>query len=413
MRAVIVSAVFPPEPVVSSRTSFDVAQALAGRGHDVTVLAPFPNRPAGRLYPGFRRRLYTGQRWSEGFRVVRCFGLFSATSSMASRFAENVSFGITAAARLLFMGRPDVVYLNTWPVFATAFAVAVARLRKIPVIVSVQDIYPESLISQGRSGSSGALARLLLAIDRFVVRKAAGVILISSQFAQHYAQTRGLHESVMRVVPNWSSQEGTEESAGAAAAYRARHGIPDGAFLLTYGGNVGAAAGVETIIEAFADSALPDNVHLLVAGNGALLDACRLLASKIAADRVHFDPEWKGSMDPLHAANVLVLSTRGAQSNASVPSKLISYLFAARPVIAMALPGSATQEVIDEARCGVVIPPGDAHRFAESVTNLMAMSVEERSRMGSAGRAWGLTHVTREACLPRVLDLIESAARTS
>src|SRR5260221_533705 len=54
---VVVSYVFPPEPVGASRTSFDLARELAARGHDVTVIAPFPNRPAGRLYAGYRRAL--------------------------------------------------------------------------------------------------------------------------------------------------------------------------------------------------------------------------------------------------------------------------------------------------------------------------------------------------------------------
>src|SRR5258707_12055727 len=127
----------------------------------------------------------------------------------------------------------------------------VARARPLPAIVSVQDVYPESLVAQGRLVSSSIIHRAVLAVDRFVVRKAAGVILISPQFARRYTETRGLDESTMHVVPNWLSHEGTEESPGASAECRARNGIPSDAFLLSYGGNVGGAAGVETIIETF------------------------------------------------------------------------------------------------------------------------------------------------------------------
>lgn len=410
MRAVVITAVFPPEPVVSARTSFDVAKGLAERGHEVTVLAPFPSRPGGRLYPGFVRRLYKSESSNGGFRIIRCFALFSTTSSMRSRFGENISFGVTAAFRLLFLRRPAVLYLNTWPVLATSLAAVAARLRRIPTIVSVQDVYPESLVSQGRLASSSVIHRAILAIDRFVVRKAAGVILISPQFARHYAETRGLDESTMRVVPNWLSHEGTEESPEASAECRVRNGIPSDAFLLTYGGNVGAAAGVETIIDAFARPGIDPHVHLLVAGEGASLAACRRLAFRAAPDRIHFQPQWPGGLDVLHAADVVVLSTRGAQSAASVPSKLISYLFSARPVIAMALEGSATAEVVREAGCGMVIPPDDVRRFAESVAAFSAMPAETRRELGRAGRAWALANVTRDVCLPVVLDLLEAKA---
>ncbi len=409
MRAVVITAVFPPEPVVSARTSFDVARGLATRGHDVTVLAPFPNRPAGRIYAGFRRRLFRSDR-GDGFRIIRCFAFISATSSMRSRFAENISFGLTAALRLLFLRRPDVLYLNTWPVFATSLAVMVARARRIPTIISVQDIYPESLVAQGRLASSSIVHRAVLAVDRFVVRKAAGVILISPQFARRYTESRGLDESTMHVVPNWLSHEGTEVSPGAGAECRARNGIPADAFLLSYGGNVGAAAGVETIIETFARPGLDPNVHLLVAGQGMSLAACRRLALQTAPDRIHFEPDWDGGMSVLHAADAVVLPTRGAQSAASVPSKLINYLFSARPVIAMALEGSATEQAVREAGCGMVIPPDDPRRFAESVAVMVAMPAEERREMGRAGRAWALANVTRDICLPAVLDLLEAKA---
>ena len=71
MNVVIVSAVFPPEPVVTAQTSFQIADALFHFGHQVTVLAPFPNRPDGRLFKGYRRSLY--RRESMGFSVIRCF----------------------------------------------------------------------------------------------------------------------------------------------------------------------------------------------------------------------------------------------------------------------------------------------------------------------------------------------------
>ena len=407
MRAVVVAQVFPPEPVVSSRTSFDVAQGLAARGHDVTVLAPFPSRPAGRLYAGYTRALFRSEE-SGGFRLIRCFSTLSKTSSLMSRFAENLSFGITSSLRLMVLRKPDALYVNTWPVFAAALTMGVARLRRIPAIVSVQDVYPESLIAQGRTSPAGAVSSLLRAVDRFIVSKASAVILISRQFAAHYASTRGLAGDVMRVVPNWLPHEGTDEVSGAAAAVRARHGVPANAFLIAYGGNVGAAAGLETVIEAFRDPELDSRIHLLVAGSGTSLENCRRLAAQVAPGRIFFQPEWHGSMDVLHAADAVILPTRGAQSVASVPSKLVSYLFASRPVIAMAVEGSATAEMIRDSGCGIVIAPDDSRALVSSANAVAAMPPEERRQMGERGREWSLRNVTRQVCLPPLLDLIET-----
>jgi len=410
VRIVVVSCVFPPEPVVSSRTSYDVARELAARGHQVTVIAPFPNRPAGRLYAGYRRALFRTENAAEGFRLVRCASLFSRRSSMMSRLAENVSFGITSSLALLARHKPEVIYANSWPIFATGMVALVARLRRIPLVLSVQDVYPESLTSQGRRGS-GLAARLLLAIDRWIVRKAKALVVISRRFAEHYQRTRSVDASRIHIVANWLSSEGTEEIGDVASACRDRNGIPSDAFLVTYGGNVGVAAAVETVIEAFRHIDDAQNVHLLVAGDGASLDDCRRLAAEIAPGRIHFQTQWRSTMDVLHAADAVVLPTRAAQSNVSVPSKLISYLLAGRPVIAAALPESDTAAMVLESGAGVVVEPDDPIALAGAVRKMAERTRDERLRTGSAGRAYAMASMTTEACLPRLIDIVESAAR--
>jgi glycosyltransferase involved in cell wall biosynthesis len=410
VKVVVVSCVFPPEPVVSSRTSFDVARELALRGHDVTVVAPFPNRPAGTLYAGYRLALFRREMAPEGFRIVRCASIFSHRSSMLSRLVENVSFGISSSLALLFLRRSAVVYANTWPVLAAAAIAMVARLRRIPLIISVQDIYPESLVSQRRAGIR-IIGGILMAIDRRVARSANSVVVISERFAELYRRTRNVDPSRIHVVPNWLPLEGTEASTGAGQATRERHGIPRHAFLLTYGGNVGVAAAVETVIEAFRYLRDETDIHLLVAGDGALLDHCRRLAAEIVPERIHFENPWTDTMDVLHASDAFALPTRGAQSTASVPSKLISYLLAGRPVVALAVADSDTAATVGTSGAGMVVEPDDPGSLAQAIRVMSRLPREERQRMGSAGRAWAMVNVTKEVCLPRLIDLVERVAR--
>jgi colanic acid biosynthesis glycosyl transferase WcaI len=405
VKVVIVSYVFPPEPVGASRTSFDVARDLAARGHDVIVIAPFPNRPAGRIYAGYRRALFRREAAPEGFRIVRCASFFSRRSSMLSRLAENASFAITSSLALLFCRGPAAVYANTWPIFGAATIALVARLRRIPLVISVQDIYPESLTAQRRPGSS-VLSCLLIAVDRAVVRGAAGVVVISESFAEHYRVLRGVDPSRLRVVRNWLPADGTEEDPAAAAACRDRHGIPREAFLLVYGGSVGKAAAVETAIEAVRDL---EDVYLLIAGEGASLDECRRLAARVAPDRIRFENPWPGTMAVLHAADTLVLPTLAGQSAVSVPTKLIGYLLAGRPVVASVLAGSDTAATVLESGAGVVVAPGDPRRLADAIRAMRGTSIDERRRMGRAGRVWAMANVTAEACLPRLVKVIEDA----
>ena len=84
------------QPVVSAQTSAQIAQELINQGYLVKVIAPFPNRPAGKLFEGYRRQFVLKEMEDHNYTLLRCFSKFSNHSSLISRFLENFSFGIVS-----------------------------------------------------------------------------------------------------------------------------------------------------------------------------------------------------------------------------------------------------------------------------------------------------------------------------
>ena len=412
MRVLIVSCVFTPEPVVSARTSAEIAGAMTRNGNDVTVIAPFPNRPGGKLYSGYHRKLFHRELSSQGFTIIRCFATLSTRSNMLGRLAENISFGITGGLTALFSKRIDVIYANTWPIIATGILSLVAHLRRIPMVISVQDVYPESLIAQQRLACEGRLARWLRKIDKRISQGSKAVVVISEQFEKLYRK-RGVTHDHIRVVPNWVNPEAVIVNNFIGRKFRERLGIPSQAFVAVYAGNIGRASGVETCLEAFQFLTLNEDIYLLIAGEGSQLNACRELAAKIGINRIKIYSPWPESETStvLSAADCLLLPTLGQQSLASVPSKMISYMYAARPIIAMSLPQSETSQTIQQADCGRVLPPAAAEQLAATLSEFQAMTEAERNRMGRSGREYALAHFSANVCLPRILAVLERSER--
>lgn len=411
MNVVIVSAVFPPEPVVTAQTSFQIADELFHDGHQVTVLAPFPSRPDGRLFKGYRRSLY--RRESIGFSVIRCFSFLSRKSTMGSRLLENVGFAITCSGRLLLLPQPDVIYMNTWGIFCPGMVSVVAWLRGIPVAVSIQDIYPESLSQQKRISAHSFLFKILRAIDRSIAHSAKALIVISDQFRETYRLDRGVPADRIYVLQNWGESSSVNVDARGAYGLRQKYGILDHTMLAVYAGNIGAAAGVETAISAFEYLWNDENICLLIAGVGSSLGACQqMVEEKGLQDRIFFYTPWpkKDTGIVLGAADVLLLPTQGEQSLVSVPSKLISYLLSGRPVLAMVLGNSDTAKLIIQAKAGWVISPDDPAGTAAALKVIAASPPEDLRAAGARGLDYALCHLTREANLPKMIQLLIETA---
>jgi colanic acid biosynthesis glycosyl transferase WcaI len=411
MKLIILSAVYPPEPVVSAKVSAQVAAAFHKQNHLVTVITDFPNRPVGKLFGGYMRALYTSEENPKGFRLVRCISFLSRESSLLSRWLENISFGLTSSLVLLVSPRTDVVYANTWPIFATGLTCLVCKIRNFPIVVHVQDMYPESLVTQKRLKANQGLYKILMLIDRWIAGQATSLIVLSNRFARGYTQLRRVAPSKVHVISDWV--DSTSMMVLGKNDYRQDSGVSRTAFVLVYGGNVGMAAGVETVVEAMRGVKSNREVVLVIAGSGSQLAACQKLAAGITKVRIIFHSPWAydETSKVLAAGDVLILPTRGTQSLASVPSKLFSYLLAARPVLAAVLPESDIARVIEKGECGWVIPPDNTDFLASKIEELAGLPNQVLEELGVAGRKYALQNFTTERCLPKVVDIIQKATK--
>src|SRR5438132_13987602 len=149
MKVTFVFCVFPPETVPAAVMAGELVSEFVERGDDVTVVAPFPSRPSGQVYDGYHRSFVTKTLF-RGAQLIRvpCFTVGARRRSI-SRVLENLSFGLASAVALMFLRRPDVVVVETWPVLANLFILAACRLRGIIAVNYIKDLYPEAMTSAG------------------------------------------------------------------------------------------------------------------------------------------------------------------------------------------------------------------------------------------------------------------------
>jgi glycosyltransferase involved in cell wall biosynthesis len=408
----IINAVYPPEPVVSSQMGRCLAVFLGEAGAKVTVLCPFPTRPMGTRYPEYINNGCVMVRSEDGVEVVRLPSFTAPESKYLNRMRESFSFGRHVCHYLKkHLADVDVVYANTWPLLGQAFIARYCKRRGIPLVLHIQDVYPESLLCKLPLALRGVVALPLTTLDRWTVRQAARVVVISDNMRRTYVEGRGLAPEKVITVPNWM-----DESRFACLPKRAdacgRYGVPKEKFTFLYLGNIGPVAGVEVLIEAF-HAARMKQTQLVIVGDGSAKTACIERVERLGVSGVLFisDPDV-GNVPLLQSlAHVCLLPLRKGAGMSSMPSKLPAYMFSAKPVLATVDEGSDTARCIRDANCGWVGDPENVFWLAGKMAEVTAMPVDALSLLGQRGRAYGLRHFSKSEGVRRLGAVVINAAK--
>lgn len=260
MNVLIVSAVFPPEPVVSAKISRDLALALS-KSYQVTVLAPKPSRPFGFNFDVAQK----DHNDDYPFKLVYINSFISPRSNFMTRFYESISFGLKCRQYIKGKkGKFDKIYMNSWPIFSQYFIVKIAKKFRIPIVTHIQDVYPEALKSKLPQSVYRVFHFFLIRIDKYIFRNSNKIIAISEGMKSELANSRGCDKSKINVVINWHDEE---EFINFHRTHSLSLSNNSNNVKFMYLGNVGPIAGVDFIIEAFKNARLP-SAELIIAGSG-------------------------------------------------------------------------------------------------------------------------------------------------
>lgn len=396
-KILIISAVFPPEQVTSALLNYDLAKELS-KSYQVTVLRPYPTRPIGMSFD------YTGME-NESFEVVLLDSYTHPESQLIGRFRESIDFGRKCAGYIKkHHDEIAFIYNNPWQLFGVNLVARVANRYHIPYMIAIQDIYPECLFTNKHYPSivKNLAFSILKPIDRYYQKYAASIRTISDEMADYLSATRDLPREKYLVVNNWQNDEDFEGI----------NNVTDSAKLrFVYTGSINLHANVDLIIKAFAKANIP-NSELVIYGGGNQKDNCVKMVEELGLKNVSFGFVKRTEIPQVQAnASALVLALPTGNGNLCLPSKMTSYMLSGKPVIASVDQDSATTRFINEARCGISLEPDSIEALADGFKSFSAMPFEQQKALGTNSRQFAEKHLTREANLPKVIEIIQSAIK--
>jgi colanic acid biosynthesis glycosyl transferase WcaI len=407
LRIALVCHVYPPEHAPAGVMISELAEDLASKGHDVAVVTGWPSHPGGVLYPGWRARWRSIERPGQGFLVVRCGHSIHPRSGIAWRLWYFLTFAISTLINGLGLGRLDAVLCVSTPVFGTWSAWLLARIRGARFVYAIFDLHPESAANAGLVGR-GTPYRMLRAADTCLCRLSDVIVTLSGGLRLEIV-ARGVGADKIDVVPFWLDgrkiRPGNRDNP-----WRREQGIAPDTFVALYAGTIGYVSGADILIETARYLASRQEILILCVGEGPVKDRLTEAAARLGLGNLRFLPFQPASRldDMQAAADVGLVTLLPDAGKTSVPSKVLGYLAAARPVIASVAPDSDTARMIEAGACGRVTTCLDAQALARAIEEL-ADDSETRLDLGRRARAYFEQCFERAACVAAYDQLLTGA----
>jgi glycosyltransferase involved in cell wall biosynthesis len=338
-----------------------------------------------------------------GVEIIRVQSAAYDRARLSRRALNYLTYLGRALENGVKLPRPDIVLCGTDPPVIGDLALLVARRHRAPLVVISEDVFPEIAVALNRLESPW-LVWLLRLLVRTYLRRADRVVAIGNTMRRRLEE-KGARPDRLRVIPNWTDVFAVTPGEKNNEWSRAQ-GL-DAAFVVMHSGNVGHAQDLDTLIRSATLLRDLRDLRVVVIGTGARHAELVELATQLETDSVRFLEFQPRDRLPqtLAAADVHVVGLARGLAGYVVPSRLYGVLAAGRPVIAAAEAESETAQIVSEVGCGIVVPPGDPLRLAETI-RACRDGEHDLAEMGRRGREYAESQADRSVAVARYRELL-------
>ncbi|WP_047532969.1 glycosyltransferase family 4 protein [Methylotenera sp. N17] len=382
----------------------DIASALKTRGHNIEVLTGKPNYPEGSFFAGYKGLGVTIEHWRD-IKIHRIPMLPRGNKSALKLAINYISFiisGLVFAPWVLRNKQYDVIFVYApSPIFQVIPASFLGWIKGIPVILWVQDLWPQSAEATGYI-KSPLLLKLLQKFVRFTYSHIDLILVQSEAFIE---PVKSLAENVpIQYYPNSVDKEFYKPSGVAAPEIDSLNS----GFTILFAGNIGIAQSMETIVSAAEKLAAYSEIKLVLIGTGSMFDWVQKQVTDKRLTNLFLEGRYPVGVMPAvmrQASALLVTLTKQPIFELTIPSKIQAYLAVGKPIVAC-LNGEGAN-IINKAKAGIAVKAEDGEGLAEAIINLYKMPQTELEQMGVNGRDYFKKHFDEEKLTSELISHFE------
>ena len=300
----------------------------------------------------------------------------------------------------------DLIYVASTPPTQGALAALIKKIKRVPFVYNLQDIFPDSLVGTGLAKKDGFLWKIGRIVENFTYKNADKIIVISQDFKKNI-MTKGVPEDKIIVVYNWVDQNAVKDIPRSENKLFDKYNLDRNKFYVTYNGNIGLTQNMDMLLEVAKALEANEDIQFVLVGNGAYIEQVKQIVADRNISNVHLLP-FQPYEDISYVFSLgdvsLVISKPGVGEN-SVPSKTWSIMSASRPVLAN-FDENELKSIIADNNCGIFTKAGDKVAFTDAILKLY----NDRKlckEMGKNGRQFVMDNLTKEIGTRKYVEVVK------
>ena len=404
MKILQLTGYFIPEKAASIYLTENILESFANANIDVVIYASRPTR--GLDDKEYDKYKYVKTETMFDKVTIHRFAMFREGKNPIIRALRYVLCWVKQFYYGCIIKGVDVIFLASTPPIQGILGGLLKKIKRVPLIYNLQDIFPDSLVGTGLAKKDGLLWKIGRVIENFTYRNADKIIVISQDFKRNI-MAKGVPEEKIEVIYNWVDEQAVIKIPRSENKLFEKYNLNPNKFYITYCGNIGLTQNMDLLLDVAKELSTEANIHFVLVGEGA--DKARVVkrVENENINNISFLP-FQPYEDISHVFSLgnagLIISKPGVGEN-SVPSKTWSIMSAECPVIAN-FDENEIKSILNDNNCGIFTKSGDKEAFKDAILELYH-NQEKAVQLGKNGRQFIMENLTREIGTSKYVKVVK------
>ena len=405
MKVLFLDAYYEPEQIAFTHLENDLIQGLINEGHTVHIICPIPTRGINAKIAKKYSKIKHQSRFKGKVKIDR----FWAPQEVKNPILRAIRY-FWCNIRTYQIGKTikniDVVFANSTPPTQGLVAGIVAKKLGVPFIYSLQDIFPDSLVTTGLSSEKSITYKIGRLVENATYKKCKKIIVISNSMKDNLLK-KGIDSSKISVISNWIDTDAIKPVKREENKLFDEFGIDRNKFIVLYAGNFGQAQGAEIIFEVAEKLLDNKDIFFVIFGGGSGFETAKKRAQSLPTVFIHPLLSQDRVSEVYSMGDVALITCKKGVGRSGMPSKTWSIMACNTPILACFDVDSEMYQILTRTRVGKCIEAENKDALIEELQFL------KRNRKSESGREYVKRFCSKNMCVFNYINEMRQACENT